>query len=253
MKKTFSTWSAILTSPSKGFSAFDNSTPFSLALILILLLVLASTAMLIPIISSDAYADAVIRVQITTLQERGTEMSAEQIEAMKQAMSSGSARTITMLSSTIGGVAGYTIMMIVSVLLFKLILLVFKEKAKFKLLFSIMVYIGIISIVQMLIKNGITLFTDYERVLSRVQNTSDIQHALTSAVSAAALFSPAKMNSSVYYLIDAVTDIFNWIYYAYLYAAVRWTLKLEHKKALAVTIVSALIFILFGLIFTFIF
>lgn len=253
MKKTFALWKEIIGSPSRGFASFDEKPPFALALIIILLLVLVSTAILIPVLTSESYADAVVRVQINTLKERGTELSAEQAEAIKQSMSSGPAATITLLSSTFGGVIGFGVILLITALLFKLILLIAKEKAKFRILFSILVYISIFSIVQMLVKNGITVLTDYERALSKVYSTNELQFALSSPVSLGALFNPSTMNPSVYYIVDALTDIFNWLYYGYLYAGLRWALNINARKALVITIVSAVIFISVGFVFTLIF
>ena len=250
MKKTFKLWADIIGSPSKGTAALTETSPVALPLVIILVLSIAASAMLIPILSSDAYTDALTRVQISTMKERGTEMSQEQIAAMEQQLQSTSVKRITIISSTAGAAIAYIVMLLVSVLLLKLIIAIFKEKASFKLLFRIMVFLAIISMVQMIVKNGITIVSDYSRVLSRVTNTGELQHALTSPVSLGILFSPSKINASVYYLIDAFTDIFNWIYYLYLYAAMRNAVGIDKKKAVAVTIVSAVVMIGIGFIIT---
>lgn len=241
MKKTFKLWADILSSPSKGFAGVTVSTPIALPLIIVLILVLAGSALLLPILSSDAYSNALSRVQINTMKERGTDMTEEQIEMMEQQMQSGSMKTITLLTSTAGAVIGYFAMTILSVLILKLILLIFKEKPAFKLLFKMIIFIAAISVVQMILKNVITVITDYERVLSRVQYTADLQYALSSPVSLAAIFSPGKLSASMYYIVDALTDIFNWLYYGFLYAGLKYAGGINGKKALTVTIIFAVL------------
>ena len=250
MKNTFKLWTEIFSSPSKGFSELNGSTTIALPLIIVLILVLAGSAILIPVLSSDAYTSAISRVQINTLKERGTEITDEQIDMMEQQLQSGSVKTITLLSSTAGAVIGYIAITVISVLILKLILLIFKEKAAFKLLFRIIIFIAVISALQMIIKNLITAVTDFERVLSHVQTTSDLQYALSSPVSLAVIFSPGKLNTSVYYLIDSFTDIFNWLYYGFLYTGLKYACGINGKKALGATIVFAVLMVAVGFVFT---
>ena len=179
MKKTMKLWSEVLTSPSRGFSSFDEKTPLAIAIICVLVLVFISTAIIIPIINSGAYSEAVVRIQINTMKDRGTEMTAEQIEMMRESLTTGPAKKISLISSLAGGVIGYAVMLLITTLLLKVLLSIFKEKRGFKLVLKLMVYIALITAVQMLLKNVITVLTDYERVLSRVQYTKELQYALT--------------------------------------------------------------------------
>jgi hypothetical protein len=250
MKNSISLWGQIIPSPIKGFSNVNKETGVALPLIVVLLLVLASSMLLIPILSSDAYTDAMVRAQINSMQEKGTELSTEQIELMSQQFTSGNVKTITLLTSIIGGVFGYVLMLVVSVFLLKLFTVIAKEKISLKLLLRILVFVAIISVLQMLIKNFITVFTDYERILSRVQNTSDLQYALSSPVSLAAIFTPGKISTSLYFLIDAITDIFNWLYYGYLFAGLKAAAGLSTSKALKITIISAIVMIAITLAFS---
>ncbi|MBI9105328.1 MAG: hypothetical protein JEZ04_01205 [Spirochaetales bacterium] len=243
-------WAQIIPSPIQGFSKVDSTTKIALPLIIILLLSAAASMMLIPIQSSDAYADAIMRVQISNMQEKGTELSTEQIELMEQQLTSGNMKTFTIVGSVVGGVFGFALMLAVSVFLLKLFTVISKEKISLKLLLRIMVFIALISVVQMILKTFITVITDYERILSRVQETADLQYALTSPVSLAVLFDPGKIGSTLYYLIDALTDIFNWLYYGYLFAALRGAAGLSTSKALKITIAAAVVMIAVGLAFT---
>ena len=241
-------WGAIIPSPVSGFSNMDEKTKIALPLILILLLAAVSNLMIVPIITSGEYSDALIRTQISSMQEKGTQLSAEQIEAMSDQLTSDSMKTITVLSSVIGGLFGYALMLAVSIFILKLFTVIAKEKVSLKLLFRIIIFIALISIVQIILKNVITLTTDYGRFLSRVQTTSDLKYALTSPVSLAALFNPAKVGAVFYYLIDTFTDVFNWLYYGYLYAGLRGAAGLSKAKSLKITIISALVMVAIGLV-----
>jgi len=48
--------------------------------------------------------------------------------------------------------------------------------------------------------------------------------------------------------LDAFTDIFNWLYYIFVYAGLTVSAKLTKKKALVLTIISAVLGIGIGLL-----
>ena len=250
MKKIFKLWSGIIGSPSKGFAELSGSSPVVLPLIMVLVLTALSIIMIMPIMSSDAYIDAMSRVQINTLSERGTELTDEQIDAMNQQMNSASMRTITLISSIGGGLVSFAVILLVQTLILMLLTRIVKDKASFKHLFRLIIFLALISVVQGIVKNGITLFSNYERLLSKVQTTADLQWAITSPVSLAVLFSPTKLNPSVYTLIDYCTDIFNWIYYVYLFFGLRFSAGLAKNKALTVTVISAVLMLVVSLAMT---
>lgn len=248
MVNSIKLWGDIIPSPIKGFSKVDEKTKILMPIIIVLLLVLAASALLIPILNSDAYADALMRTQISDLMEKGTELSAEQIDQMTQQLQSENMKKIMLVSSVVGGVFGYALMLTVSIFLIKLFTIIVKEHVSLKIILRIMIYIGLIGVVHLLTKNCITLFTNHGRILARVQSTADLQYALTSPVSLAALFDPGKINRTVYNLIDSLTDIFNWLYYGYLFAGLKGAAKLRTSTALKITIAIAVIMIGFGIV-----
>ncbi|MDC7226923.1 MAG: YIP1 family protein [Spirochaetales bacterium] len=249
MKKTFVLWTRLFISPTEGFSDLTPQTPIILPVLSIVVLVLAGMLMLMPIIGSETYTEALGRVQINTLAERGTEMSAEQLEVMQEQLHSGRMRTFTMLSSTVGGAFTFFLMLLVNTLFLLILTRIFGSKPSFKHLFKILVFLAAVSSIQAIIKNGITLMSDYERLLSRVQYAKDMQWAITSPVSLAVLFAPGKLSILLYTLIDSITDIFNWIYFIYLYFAMRFSLSLPGNKAIGITILAAALMIGISLIF----
>ena len=250
MKKTFKLWTGIFSSPTKGFTELTTSSPVVIPLIVVLILTIAGTAMLFPVMSGDTYVEAMSRVQVNTLKERGTELTAEQVEIMEQQLQSSRVQTITRITSLGGGLIGFVVILFVQALILLILTRIVKEKPSFKLLFRLIVFLALVSVIQVIVKYGITLLSDYERMLSRVQYNADLQRVLNSPVSLAALFSPTKLNPTLYALIDYVTDIFNWIYHIYLFFGLRVAAGLNKNKALIVTLISAVLLLAVSLVMT---
>jgi hypothetical protein len=242
-------WKNIISNPFEGFSEINNETKWFLPLLTIIILLLISTSLLIPIMQSDEYIGALVRATTSQQAEKGVEMSTEAQEAMAKQLNSPMIKNITIASALGGGTITFIVILILNSLLIMLLSAILKNKIKFSLIFKIMIFISIISIVQSLIKSGITLSGDYARILSRVNDTTGLKLALAAPVSLAALFSVETLGSTGYFLLDAVTDIFNWIYYIFLYAGLKISAGLQKKHALMVTIITAVIFIIIGLIF----
>ncbi len=250
MKNTISLWFSIFTSPESGFSKVNDKTKILLPVFIIIIFALIVSTLLIPILNSKAYSDAMVRVQLKVLEERGGVMSDSQKEQVSQSLNSPATKTISLISTTIGGSIAYLLTILLTVVLLKILTLIFREKPKFGHLFKIIVFVSVISIAQMLIKNIITLVTDYERVLAGVMTTADLQYALSSQISLAVLFSPGKTGTALIYLVDTLTDIFNWLYYGFVYAGLRYSCGIEHRKTLPITIIMAVLLIAVGLALT---
>ncbi len=242
-------WKNIISNPFEGFSEVNDKTKWFLPLILILILLLISTALIIPLMQSDEYTGALVRSTISQQAEKGVEMSAEAQAAMTEELSSPTLQKITIASALISSPLIFVVIMLLNSLLIKIIAAFFKEKIIFSLIFKILIFVSIISIVQSLIKSGITLSGDWARILNRVNDTTGLKLALSAPVSLAALFSVKTLGSTGYFLLDALTDIFNWIHYIFLYAGLKVSADLTKKHALLVTVITAAVFIVIGLIF----
>ncbi len=247
--KSIKIWKNILANPFEGFREINDEVRWFPPLLVLVFLVLASISFLIPLMQSDEYTGALVRVTISQQAEKGVEMSAEAQAAMKDQLGSPMIKNITIASALVGGTLTFIAIMLLNSLLLKILILIGKEKVKFSLIFKILIFISIIGIAQSFIKSGITVSGDWARILNRVNNTTDLKLALSAPVSLAALFSASTLGSTGYFLLDTVTDIFNWIYYIFLYAGLRTAAGLTRKHALTATVISALVFILVGLIF----
>ena len=242
-------WKNIISNPFEGFSELSDETKWFLPLLALLILLLVSIALIIPLMQSEEYTSALVRATVSGQAEKGTEMSTGQQTAMSEKLSSPMMKKITIASALGGGVLTFVIIMLINTLLIKLLAAIMKEKIKFSLIFKILIFISIISIVQSLIKSGITLSGNWAGILNRVNDTTGLKLALSAPVSLAALFSADTLGSTGYFLLDILTDIFNWIYYIFLYAGLKVSAGLTKIHALTVTVISAVVFIFITLIF----
>ena len=246
------TWKNIILDPFEGFIEVREETKWFLPLLTILILLLVSIALIIPLMQSNEYTGALVRATVSQQAEKGVEMSTEQQAAMSERLSSPMMKKITIASALGGGVITFVIIMLINTLLIKLFAAIMKEKVKFSLIFRILIFISIISISQSLIKSGIALSGDWAGILNRVNDTSGLKLALSAPISLAALFSADTLGPTGYFLLDSLTDIFNWLYYIFLYAGLKISAGLTKKHSLMVIIISAAVFIIIGLIFNFI-
>jgi len=248
--KTLTLWKEIITSPSRGYAELKKDSPLVLPLVTVLVLLTLSIALILPILQNSAYLEAAGRVQIQTLTEKGQTVSREQEQAIMEQMASPTVRTITLVSALAGGLITFVVMTLVSALLLKLFVLAFRGRIAYGLAFRILVFTALIAMVQALIKNGITLSGNWESALRRITDADGLQAVLQSPISLAVLTSPETLGKPGYYLLDTLTDIFNWIYYIFIFFAVRMSAGMEKKPALGVTLVFAGCSILIGGIMT---
>ncbi|MBN2657776.1 MAG: YIP1 family protein [Spirochaetales bacterium] len=251
MKNTFILWKEIIANPFEGYKKLGDDTKLFLPFLVIILLFLLYLTMMIPLQTSEAYGNAVARIQMAAIAERTAEPSDAQKEAILEQMNSPMMRNITIASSLGGGLISYIVITLVTALLLKLIAGGFKrESVRYSLVLKVILFASIVSVAQAIVKMGITVSGDWQRALARVNTAADLQTALQSPVSLAAFFDASTMNRQIFTLVDFLTDIFNWVYFLFIYAGIRSAMVLEKKKALAATIILALISIVMALAFT---
>ncbi|MEW5818347.1 MAG: YIP1 family protein [Spirochaetota bacterium] len=242
-------WKGIIQNPFDGFAQVNKDTKIALPLLCLLLLVLISTAMLLPLMMSNEYITALGRVQMEQMRQKGVELSDEQAASIKKSLAAPAMKIVTIVSTFGGGLGGYVGILLLVTLLMKVLTLIIKSSVSYKLLFKILVFAGIVGIVQRLLKSGITLAGDWSSALRRVQTTEDLKLVLQSSVSLTLLFSYKSLGKVGYYLLDTISDIFNWIYYIFLYAGLKRAAGLDKNKALIITIISAGVFVAAGAVF----
>lgn len=245
MKTTILLWKNIISNPFEGYRGVNDSTKVLFPLLIVIVLFAVSISLIIPLMVSESYGDALVRIQVNTMMEKGTEMSLEQQEAVAGNIKSPMVRNITVVSAYVAGLLFiFIIMVIISFILKVVASAVKREPVKFLLIFKILLFASLISMVQMSLKSGIALTGNWQRALARVNDSAALQIALMAPVSLAALVDPLTVGPFIYTLIDSVTDVFNWIYYVFFYAGLRASVELQKKPALIITIVTALVMVL---------
>ncbi len=249
MIKTFKLWKEIIINPFNGYKGLDDNTKIGIPLVSIIFLFLISTFLLVPIMKSDSYFEAITRVQITNMAEHGNELSTERQNEMAEQFKSPLVRNMTVVMPFVTGLLLFLLYTLFVTFILKFIIsAIKKERIKFSLILKIILFTSIIYMIQIILKNSITITGDWLRALKRANDTSSLQMALQTPISLAALLDPGKTGKIIYFLIDFLTDIFNWLYYVFLYAGLKVAVKLEKKQALLMTVIIAVISLLIGLI-----
>jgi hypothetical protein len=245
MPSTLRIWGRILQNPFTGYGQINKDTRIAWPLACILLLVAVSTSLLLPITSSPTYLAAALRVQTKTLESRGVEMGGAQGKALEEQLNSPVMRTFTVVSAYLGALISSAAVMLLLALLMKAFTSAMKVSIPYRQLLAIFLFTGLVTAVQGLLKAGITLASDWRGALQGVQTTADLKAALVSPLSLALLFPYASLGKLGFALLDTATDVFHWIYFTFLYAGMK-SAGLDKKRALAVTLLTAVLFLAVG-------
>ena len=249
---TFQIWKSIISNPFKGYEKVGKQTRILLPLLVILILVTVNLLILTPIMQSSAYTSALVKVQMIKMNEKGMGSSVSREDLEKQ-LSAPLTKRITLISSFAGGIITYTAVLFLSAFLIWLLSLLLKDKKNYKIILKILIFAGLVSTLQGIVKSTIVATGDWERILHQVRTIEDFSLALQAPTSFAALINPAKSGMPLYILIDSVTDIFNWIYYIFIFAGLSSALKMEKQIALKITVLYAVLSIAVGIAATFLF
>jgi hypothetical protein len=248
MKKSVALWPEIVMNPSTGFAQVGKETKIALPVILLLISILVTIALMLPMMLSDPYAEALARVQLSVLAERGTQLSEEQSAAMAQQLRSPAVRGITVASALVVGTITYVLMLLFSTLVLKIVAAAAKqEEAGFGVLFKVMVYSGVFGVVQRLAKDVVIMTGNWERALRKVGDTDGLKEVLQAPLSAAMFFDHETLGDAGFYVLDAVTDPFNWLTFIFVYFGVRYAAEMTKGSAFAAVVLSAAVYVGVGL------
>lgn len=241
-KNSFALWLDIITNPFSGFRAINEKTRIALPLALVLVASMLSSLLLQPIMSSKVYESAILDIQIAAIEKKqGGTMSEEMKASYSAQLSSPMVKTITKVSSIVGAPIGYAILIFASALILLIVSALMKEKRKFGIFLRILVFAMIVTVVQTLLKNIITLTGDWESALKAAGNAMELGRALSAPISLASITTSGDISPSAYFLLDGLTDIFNWLYYIFVYAGLTACAGIQKNKAIILTVVIAVI------------
>lgn len=252
MPSSLRIWWQILQNPFTGYGQIGKDTRIAWPLACLLLLVAVSTSLMLPITSSQTYLAAALRMQTRTLESQGIDMGGEQGKALEKQLASPVMRTFTVVAAYLGGFVSFTATILLLALLMKAFTSAMKVSLPYKQLVAIFAFTGLVTAVQGLLKSGIVLASDWQGALRGAQTTADLKEALVSPLSLALLVPYASLGKVGYALLDTATDIFNWIYFTFLYAGMKGA-GLDKGRAFAVTLLTAVLFIAVGAGFSLLF
>jgi hypothetical protein len=236
-------WKSIIANPFSGYRQVTKDTRIAWPIIFLLLLVAVSTSLILPITASPVYFSAAARAQRTMLAARGMDLDEAQLEALEEQLASPATRAITNVTTYVGGLLVYLIVLMVVALIVKALTAVVGAPVTYRQVLAIVVFASVVSAVQGLVKAGITLAGGWQSALRSANDAEDLRLALQSSLSLALVVPYASLGKIGFVLLDAATDIFNWIYYVFIYAGLTSSAGLRKPQALMVTLVTGVLFL----------
>ncbi|NOY07830.1 MAG: hypothetical protein GXP33_03195 [Spirochaetes bacterium] len=242
MSNLLSTWKRIIFNPKDGYKSITEETKIFMPVVIILIISIVSISIMLPIITSKTYLKASIGIQIHKMEKKGTTLNEQQLESMNKYSNSKISKIIAIAGSYLGGIVGYLLIFVIGAFVLLILSRIFRCKdISYRLILRIIVFTAIITAVQGLIKIVIVYFSDWQAALKTARTMSDLKNALAANLSAAAFFDPKSMNRVLFYLIDYFTDIFNIIYFVFIFYGLSAAGKIKENSALAITIVYAVL------------
>jgi len=242
MLKPFSIWKDILNNPLEGFPRLKESGifwPFFYVVIFTTLI----TAMLIPLVQSSQYTEALVRAQVTLMEEKGSPLSSNQVEAMRNQLNSPVTKNIQVISTVLSPMVALILMMLLAALILKGTALLFKDKSPYGLLLKILIYSSVISVFHSLLKQSIVLMGEWQTNLANVTNMMDFQRALTTQLGLTLFLDTSSWSPVLFFVVDYFTDIFNWLYYGFLGIGIYTLTSLDRNKTVALLLLNISVFL----------
>lgn len=235
-------WMSIIANPFKGYQGLRDETKILLPLLVLILMVLLTPLLIQPITDSQAYKEAVLKVQYAAIEkQQGSPLSEEMKETYREQLSSSSVQTISKVSMFVSSLLIFLVMLLGFSLVLFIISKIMGYSTRFSLFFKILVFASILTVFQNLLTNLITLTGDYETTLRTVRSATDLQYALASPISLAVFFDPGQLGKIPYFFLDTLTGIFTWLFYIFIYAGLTISAKISKNRALIMTIIAGVL------------
>ncbi len=239
MFKSLLVWKKILTSPSEGFKDVDENTKVFIPIVLVLIIALIAVSFVVPITTSKVYMEKSISLQLAKMKAKGMSVSMEQA---RKGAESGVTKTITVISAYAGSVIMYLVMFYLGAFVLWLLVKIFKGgEVSYKLLFRVVVFSTIVTVIGGVVNGLIVYFSDWRSAVASATSISELGDAIKANLSLAAFFSRATLGKVLFYLVDYVTNIFNILYFVLIYFGLAVAGRVESKKAVGIAIVFGII------------
>lgn len=240
------TWKNILFSPKEGFKGIDENTKLVAPIVIVLVVSLIAVSFMIPIITSHVYLQKSVSIQ---LQKLGKSASKAALEQANKSVESGITKIIAIAGAYIGSIATYLLIFYAGALVLWLLVIIFKGGGvSYKLLLRIVIFSALITSFQGLINVLIVYFSDWKSAVEAAATTSDLKNAIQSSLSLAVFLDPKTAGKLFYSFVDYFTNIFNIIYYIFIYYGLVSAGKIKENKSVSITVLYALLAALPGFI-----
>jgi len=232
------TWKNILFSPKEGFREIDENTRIFVPIVIVLAISLIAVSFMIPIITSHVYLQKGVNIQ---LEKMGKNVSSGAVEQANKSVESNFTKIITIAGAYIGSIASYLLIFYAGALVLLLLVKIFKGgNVSYKLLLRIVIFAAIITSFQGLIKVLIVYFSDWQNAVAAATTAGGLKNAVQSSLSLAVFLDPKSTGKLLFFIVDYFTDIFNIIYFVFIYYGLVSAGKIIENKSAGITIVYAL-------------
>ncbi len=232
-------WKKIMVSPSEGFREVDENTKVFIPIILLLIVALIAVSFVVPITTSKVYIEKSLSLQLTKMKAKGMNISMEQA---RKGAESGVTKTITLVSAYAGNVIVYLITFYLGAFVLWLLVKIFKAgEVSYKLLFRVVVFSAIVTVIGGLINGLIVYFSDWRAAVASATNVSELGDAVKADLSLAAFFDRTTLGKIPFYLLDYVTSIFNILYFVLIYYGLVFAGKVKSEKAVSITVIFGIL------------
>ena len=242
MSDLLSTWKGIIINPKDGYKEITEKTKIFMPIVIILIISIVSLSIMFPITTSKTYLKPSIGIRIHKMEKKGKAVNDKQLDAMNKYSNSNISKIIVVAGSYIGGIVVYLLTFVIGAFVLLILSRIFGCKdISYKLILRIIVFTAIITAVQGLVKILIVYFSDWQAAVKAARTIGDLKNALAANLSAAAFFNPRSMNRVLFYIIDYFTDIFNIIYFVFIFYGLSIAGKTKESRAIIITIIYAVL------------
>lgn len=250
MSETLVLWKDIISSPREGFGRLENKTKIILPLLILFVLLAGSGLLQIPLVTSEVYSRAMIKIGAAQAEKMGVEMTDEMLEAIEKQQSSPLQRTIVMVSIIVVPIITLLLVMLLETLFLLVACKILKAEITFQLLFKMLIFISLFRVLGTLLNYVFLFLSDWKSALAAVTTTVEYQDALVSEFSLAAFLDRQALGNQLFFAIDYLTNIFMILYYVFCALGLKTVAKISLKQSVIVIIILAVVSMFLGMIST---
>jgi hypothetical protein len=248
MIKSLVLWKGIFANPIEGFKQVAPETKVGFPIMAILLLSIAAGALLIPIVTSQAFVDTQFRLVVKMTESQGNQMGEAQKQGMEQGMKSDTGKIVSALQYSLQYVIAGLIGIFLGALTLFVVGKILKAQIDFGKALRVVVFSYVIIVLGLLIKGGLVLLSDWKSALSNMESIMDMQYVITTDISLGAFFTSATIGKIPLYIISFVTDIFNIGFTLFVAAGLTALCEIKFVKAVIAGVFLSVIPFVIGLV-----